>query len=330
MAQQTDKSASVPQPPATPTSNPSDTVETLTLSDGRTLAYTKYGASLSTTKTTPVFYFNGTPGSRLECQLLHHPALALGIPLIATDRPGFGRSSYQDNRTLLQWPQDIAALADHLGISKFGVMGLSGGGPYVLACLHALPRERLVAATVVSGMYPTTLGTAGMMWQTRSLFWLAGWSTWMLEKMLDYSMGGMLRDSSPESLKEQMEKQASSLPQPAADKECMKQILQDEVLYGAYIGSMREALRTSCKGAAWEFWLLAKKDWGFRVEELDVDEGRLVVWHGALDVNVPVGMPDRVAEMVPGVEYKRLEGEGHLSVVIGHREEILEEMRKRL
>jgi hypothetical protein len=30
------------------------------------------------------------------------------------------------------------------------------------------------------------------------------------------------------------------------------------------------------------------------------------------------------------VEYKRLEGEGHLSVVIGHREEILEEMRKRL
>jgi pimeloyl-ACP methyl ester carboxylesterase len=314
-----------PQPPTTEhqAQNP---VETFTLKDGRTLAYARYGAKIDPKKI-PIFYFNGTPGSLLECQLLDQPALALGIPLIATDRPGFGGSSWQDNRTLLLWPQDILELADHLGISKFGVLGLSGGGPYVLACLHAIPRERLIAATVVSGIYPTTLGTAGMMWQTRTLLWVAGVSTWMVEKMIDLSMGKMLRDADPQKLIEQMESQAAKLPQPTVDKECMKQILEDDVLHGAYIGSMREALKDSSKGAAWEFWIFAS-DWGFKLEDLDAS--RLTIWHGGLDVNVPIGMPDKATELLPDAEYKRMDSDGHLSLVVRHREDILSDLSKKI
>jgi pimeloyl-ACP methyl ester carboxylesterase len=302
-----------------------DPVETFTLKDGRTLAYARYGASIDS-KIFPIFYFNGTPGSHLECQLLHQPALNLGIPLIATDRPGFGSSSWQDNRTLLQWPQDILELADHLGISKFGVLGLSGGGPYVLACLHELPRERLIAATVVSGMYPLTFGTTGMMWQTRALFWVAGISTWIAEKMIDLTMGRMLRNADPKELVKQIESQSATLPQPKADKECMKQILEDDVLSGAYIGSTKEALKISSKGAAWEFWLFAS-DWGFKLETLDAS--RLTIWHGGSDVNVPVGMPDKAVELLPNTEYKRMDSEGHLSVIVRHNEDVLSNLIKK-
>jgi pimeloyl-ACP methyl ester carboxylesterase len=314
-----------PQPPI-PRNQVKDPVETFTLKDGRTLAYARYGAS-SDSKTHPLFYFNGTPGSHLECELLDQPALRLGIPLVATDRPGFGSSSWQENRTLLHWPQDILELANHLGISKFGVLGLSGGGPYVLACLHAIPRDRLVAATVVSGMYPLTLGTAGMMWQTRALFSVAAVSTWAAEKLLDFTMRKALREADPKKLIEQMESQAATLPQPMVDKECMKQILGDDVLNRAYLGSMKEALRSSSKGASWEFWLLAS-DWGFKLEHLDAS--RLTIWHGSLDVNVPVGMPDKAFELLPTLEYKRMDSDGHLSVIVRHRGDILSNLIQKL
>merc|ERR1711939_35190 len=89
----------------------------LQLKDGRTLAYACYGETASP-KSLPVFYFNGTPGSHPECGLLHEPALKLGLLLIGIDRPGFGDSSLQDNRTLLQWPSDVLELADHLDVPK--------------------------------------------------------------------------------------------------------------------------------------------------------------------------------------------------------------------
>lgn len=297
-----------------------DPVETFILKDGRTLAYANYGEPLISAELPPVFYFNGTPGVHLEARLIDAQASSFGIPIIATDRPGFGESSWQENRTLISWPKDITELADHLNISKFAVMGLSGGGPHALACLHEIPRERLVAATVVSGMYPLALGTTGMMWQTRSLFWLASYSTWAVEKMLDLSMGKALRDADTQTLITQMESQAKSLPQPEADKECMKQILHDDVLFGAYIGSMKEALSFGCRGAAWEFWLFAS-DWGFKLEDLDAS--RLTVWHGEFDVNVPVGMPDKVFELLPKMKYIRMESEGHISLIVRHRQEIL-------
>ncbi|KAF2670784.1 alpha/beta-hydrolase [Microthyrium microscopicum] len=294
-------------------------VETLTLKDGRTLAYAKYGATANP-KTYPILYFNGTPGSHLECQLLDRPAQALGIPLIATDRPGFGASSFQENRTLLNWPQDVLELANHLDIEKFSVLGLSGGGPYVLACLHELPRERLLSATVASGMYPRALGTTGMMWQTRALFTVAGMSTWLAEKMIDKSMGSALRNLGKEKLKESMKAQAKVLPQPQADKDCMEQVLKDDVLFGAYIGSSKEALRLGSRGAAWEFYLLGS-EWGFRLEDLEAS--RLTIWHGDVDVNVPVGMPDKAFELLPEAEYRRMKGEGHMSLIVKHRDSIL-------
>jgi pimeloyl-ACP methyl ester carboxylesterase len=303
-----------------------NSLQTLLLRDGRTLAYARYGATTSQA-TVPVFYFNGTPGSRLECQLVVQPASKLGIPLISTDRPGFGQSSWLNARTLLQWPRDVLELADHLGIDKFGVIGLSGGGPYVLACLHEIPPERLVAASIVSGMYPMSLGTTGMMWQTRLTFTLAYYSTWLAEKMIDLSMGSMLRNTERQKLIEQISKQTDALPQPQSDKDALKRITGDDVLIEAYLGSMKEALGSSSKGAAWEFWIFSS-DYGFQLQELD--GRRLTIWHGGLDVNVPIGMPNKAAQLIPNVKFNCLDLEGHISLIVERREQILSDLMERL
>lgn len=42
---------------------------------------------------------------------------------------------------------DLRQLADHLGVPRFYVAGMSGGGPYALAAVHYLQR-RVLGATV--------------------------------------------------------------------------------------------------------------------------------------------------------------------------------------
>jgi len=95
------------------------------LSDGRLLAYQCYGQ----VDGRPLYFFHGFPGSRLQAALLHEQALAAGVCLVAPDRPGFGRSTPDPQRTISGWSADVAQLADHLGHERFGVLGVSCGGP---------------------------------------------------------------------------------------------------------------------------------------------------------------------------------------------------------
>ena len=103
---------------------------TMTLPDGRSLAYTDCGAPDGPL----VVYFHGAPTSRLDLIGLEESFSALGVRVVSPDRPGYGRSSPQPGRGFNDWPGDVAALADHLGVERFAVMGLSSGGPYVVAC----------------------------------------------------------------------------------------------------------------------------------------------------------------------------------------------------
>jgi pimeloyl-ACP methyl ester carboxylesterase len=48
---------------------------------------------------------------------------------------------------MADWPKDVAALADALGIDRFVVAGHSTGGPYAVACSALLPGRVLAGAT---------------------------------------------------------------------------------------------------------------------------------------------------------------------------------------
>ena len=118
------------------------------LGDGRRMGFAQYGDPAGR----PLFFFQGTPSSRLL-----HPdqtiTRSLGVRHIQLDRPGFGLSDFQPGRTLLDWPDDVAKVADRLGIERFAVVGVSGGGPYVAACAYRIP-QRLTAAAMVGSVAP--------------------------------------------------------------------------------------------------------------------------------------------------------------------------------
>jgi pimeloyl-ACP methyl ester carboxylesterase len=127
--------------------------QTLNLPDGRCLTYREYGQPGGA----PVFFYHGWPGESHQGSLLHEAALQRGIRVICPNRPGIGGSSCQPERTLLDWPPLVAALADALGVGRFRVVGLSGGGPYALATAWALG-SRVIACATVCGALPAAAG----------------------------------------------------------------------------------------------------------------------------------------------------------------------------
>jgi pimeloyl-ACP methyl ester carboxylesterase len=54
---------------------------------------------------------------------------------------------------VLDFAADVAELCDGLEIDRFAVVGLSGGGPYALACAHEMP-ARVVTAVLLGGVAP--------------------------------------------------------------------------------------------------------------------------------------------------------------------------------
>ena len=103
----------------------------------------------------PVMYFHGIPGSRLDFTMPHvdEAVRGSGARVIGIDRPGFGGSDFQANRTYADWPGDAARVADELELDRFAVLGYSAGGPYVVACARALA-DRITFAGIVSGVGP--------------------------------------------------------------------------------------------------------------------------------------------------------------------------------
>jgi pimeloyl-ACP methyl ester carboxylesterase len=286
--------------------------EATTLADGRTLAYAIYGSPSSSTT---VFYFHGYPSSRIEGRLWHDTAQKLDVRLVAIDRPGFGNSSFQTNRKLLDWPKDVLALADHLNVEEFYVLGTSGGGPYALACAHELLKSRLLGVTVVSGLYPWALGTAGMMMRSRIMFWVAPWMTGLFSIILDSQLGKATWDPDPKVFEELMWKDLET--RPGKDLDTIK---MDEVS-GPFMAMTREAMKQGGYAAAWEGRLFGWY-WDFDVKGIDQNVP-LTLWHGTEDQNTPFRMAKEAKEMLPGAVLHVQEGEQHISYVVKKSEEIL-------
>jgi pimeloyl-ACP methyl ester carboxylesterase len=272
------------------------TAQTITLRDGRTLGYAEYGDPSGK----PLFWFHGFPGCRLEGQLADGPAQAAGVRLISTDRPGMGLSTFQRHRTFLDWPEDVRQLADSLGVERFAVAGISGGGPYAAVCALKLA-GRLTAAGIISGVGPLRAkrATEGMSRQNRMIFWLGG-HTPLLPEGLMWLMARQARN--PRQFVTQMRRSFADVDRPFLDRPEIQEV---------FIAETPEAFRQGSRGPAYELRLYSRS-WGFRLRDVSMP---VYLWQGEADTNVPPSMARYLAKMIPDCRATFYPGEGHLMAI---------------
>lgn len=280
--------------------------QTLQLTDGRTLGYAEYGSPQGE----PVFYFTGGNSSRLEGEWFDHAAKKKHIRLIVPDRPGFGLSTHQPNRKLLDWPNDVTELANSLSIDLFSIFGLSGGGPHVLATTFKMP-ERIKKVAIVSGTAPPDMPDKfDGMWPPVKIIFLTAKSMPVVNRFLLKQMSGFY------SNEEQMIKRMKqALPRP--DVELIEK--KPEVLK-IFAASTRESHRNGIDGDAWE-WKLYVNDWGFNISEINHE---IKLWYGLFDRQVPVGMGRYLASVLPNASLLEVENGGHFSTIHNYKEDIFE------
>jgi pimeloyl-ACP methyl ester carboxylesterase len=247
--------------------------KTILLKDGRTLGYAEYGDL----EGKAVFHFNGSGGSRLE-----HPAdqsilTDLGIRFIATDRPGHGISDPQPDRKLLDWPHDIAQLADHLNIDRFYVQGWSAGGPHALACAYQglpLPNRMLM---ILGRTAP------GLVYLFRR----------MARSMI---MGD------PEEVGKKL---AASFPE--QDRQLIKGSEYEQLL----VIGIQEGYRQGWQGPAQDD-IIINQPWGFTIAQIKI---RIDIWQGEVDKNVPLNQGQYQHNLIPNSRLTVLPGQAHLYIL---------------
>ncbi len=281
----------------------------LRLADGRTLACLELGDPAGR----PVLYFHGYPGSRLEARLAAGAARFLGLRVLAPDRPGFGASTFQPGRTIGAWAADVAELADRLALERFAVIGVSGGGPYALACAARIP-DRVSGVALVGALGPPGPEplTRDMVAPNRHALALAARSPLLARLAVQLAAGWVHRH--PERWLAHMMAGA-----PPADRH----VLADPAYRALFAASTAEALRQGGRGAAWELTLLARP-WDFSLQEVSMP---VRIWQGLADNIVPPAIARQLAAALPHSESRDLPDEGHLSLIVRHLGTVLAELR---
>jgi len=284
-----------------------ENARTATLRDGRRLAYEECGCE----RGTPVLLFHGLPGSRLQ-RPAHEGGYfaARGVRLISVDRPGIGLSDPLPNRRLLDWPEDVRQLADALGLRRFRVVGISGGGPYALACAYALP-DRIPAAATVGGLAPFAVEKLAEEFERLTLWFFGGVRRAPRALWLAFSALAFLLRRSP------VPSQALLL-----EKGCPRDhaALRSTSLRRLLCRDFREATRQGVSGFIEDARVLSSP-WGFDPRCIGP---RVDVWHGTADTVVRPVMGEYLARTLPRARPWFVPEEGHFSICLSYIAQILD------
>lgn len=69
----------------------------------------------------------------------------------------------------MDYPADLRALIQQLGLPYYRIIGTSGGTGYTLACAQSFPRQELLAVGICAGVGPWQAGQAGQAGQSEQI-----------------------------------------------------------------------------------------------------------------------------------------------------------------
>jgi pimeloyl-ACP methyl ester carboxylesterase len=277
----------------------------LTLNDGRKIEI----YATNTVSSKAVVLHHGTPSCALTWTDWLNDLESDGISAIAYSRAGYSTSDRAPGRKVIDVQDDISQVLDHFGIDEFVSAGWSGGGPHALATAFD-PRCRGVVVLAGVGMYGVEdldflagMGEDNEIEFGAAVDGLETLEAWMLEN------GEGLRNATSEGFRQ---------PGNSLFSEPDFQILQ-----GDFAEVMADASRQS---AAVDFGGWVDDDiaftlpWGFEVSDVNVP---VHIWQGDQDLMVPAAHGAWLHKHLPMSELHFVPGEGHISIVVNHRIQIV-------
>jgi pimeloyl-ACP methyl ester carboxylesterase len=275
------------------------------LPDGRRLGYAVYGSPDGK----PILLFHGIPGSRLQ----RHPDLDIversGMTIFAPDRPGIGLSDPLPHRTLLDWARDMRLFCQGQKWRRVSVIGVSGGGPYALACAYHLA-GMVDRVTLISSLGPLNVLALwdGMTRGGRILFRSAARLP-NLSRLAAYFVfritGGRLNQIL----------RYGGIPLPEYDLKLLRRKKIAMMLHK----DVAEAFRRRGRGVIEEL-RVQRQPWGFELGEIRTP---VDIWHGTSDTLVPPLMASYLAQQLPSARLHWIPSGGHFIAL-----EIMEEIFK--
>lgn len=271
--------------------------------DGRDLVVSEWGKKSGQ----PVFILHGTPGSRIGVAPRPSVLYRMGVRLISYDRPGYGASDRALGRTVASAAEDVLTIAKQLKISRFAVVGRSGGGPHALACAALLPDMVTRAAALVS--LAPRVGSDGMGDEA----WFSG-MTQSNKDEYGLAVEG-IRSLDPKLRKRSMaiRKDPSVLIAQLLEEigPSDRRVMSDAGIRQLLMRNYREALLGN--GDGWIDDAVAfVGDWGFRLHQITAP---VLLWHGLEDVFAPVEHSEWLNKHISKPELRTEHGKAHFDAL---------------
>ena len=251
----------------------------------------------------PILVHPGEPMSRRLYGGWIADAGTKGIRLIGYDRPGYGGSTAHPGYTVASAAQDARAIAEALGHDRLGIWGISGGGPYALACAALLP-DLAVAVAAVASLAP--YGIEGF-------DYFAGMGESNVE---GFKLFFADPEASRQDLRDGREEILAATPEQFAQQ--LKDLLSPvdaEVLTGDLARWLTETHQIAVSPGDQGWWddgAAHLTNWGFDLRDVRVP---VKIWHGHQDRFVPVQHGQWLAANVPGAAADISDRDGHLTMI---------------
>jgi pimeloyl-ACP methyl ester carboxylesterase len=273
---------------------------TVRAAEGRVTGYYEFGDGAGV----PVIAMHGTPNCGAGFAWADDAARTRGLRVLAPDRPGVGDSdpwNLDHPVTIADYPAQLQAFADALGLDAYFVLGYSGGGPYALAAAQVLG-DRVRAAAIVSGA-----GEVGA-WATLGDFDTTDeWLTRLALRVPLVARATLGTAARVVRLAPRMSFRFAKLEMSPTDRVVMDEFAEAPAAVDVFA---RSCTRTA-RGVVDDYAALGRP-WGFDVGTVSVP---LRCWHAPSDPLVPYAHSEELVRRVPGARIEQWPGEGHLAIV---------------
>ncbi|KAG7587004.1 Alpha/beta hydrolase fold-1 [Arabidopsis thaliana x Arabidopsis arenosa] len=290
---------------------PPITAPRIKLRDGRHLAYKEHGLPREKANHKIVF-IHGSDSCRHDAVFatLLSPDLVqeLGVYMVSFDKPGYGESDPDPNRTPKSLVLDIEELADQLSLgSRFYVIGKSMGGQAAWGCLKYIP-HRLAGVTLVAPVVnyywrnlPLNISTEGFNLQQKRDQWsvrVAHYAPWLIYwwNTQNWFPGSSVAN-----------RDVGILSQP--DKDIILKLGSSRKPHLAEV--RQQGIHESIN----RDMIVGFGNWEFDPIDLENPflnkEGSVHLWQGDEDMLVPVTLQRYIAHKLPWLHYHEVPGSGH-------------------